>query len=133
MEKSRVKFESFLLVCLTLGLIVGQSTAYNKICYRVCFVCCMIGSESGMEACVALCKKLCSGYLPAGTSSTQTPVPTSFNVTPITDSQYFCTFGCSTVLCTNLSTKDNLGIKISVSLSVSLDCIGLKKIMHNFS
>lgn len=93
MEKSRVD-SSLLIVCLVLGLLVGQSTASFKDCYKICFISCVIGGKN-LVKCAAKCLKDC--VLPAS------------SVLNSNDAQGFCKLGCASSLCTNLSTKEDPG------------------------
>lgn len=93
MEKSRVH-SNLLIVCLALGLLVGQSTASFQACYENCFVSCVIGGKN-VAKCAAKCLPDC--ILPASL------------VPNLNDAQVVCKLGCASSLCTNFSTKENPG------------------------
>ena len=96
MEKSTVH-SSLLIVCLVLGLlvVVGESTASFKDCYKICFISCVIGGKNLIK-CAAKCLKDC--VLPAS------------SVLNLNDAQgFFCKLGCASTLCTNFSTKEDPG------------------------
>ncbi|KAK6264033.1 hypothetical protein SCA6_019467 [Theobroma cacao] len=97
MEKRGVS--AVLMVCLVLGILVGQSTAQgtNVLCYAACFIPCMADPNTTTFYCTIKCLKNC--ILPKST------------VGGIKDTQYFCKLGCATALCTNISTKEDPGEK----------------------
>ncbi|XWS20333.1 hypothetical protein CRYUN_Cryun31cG0092300 [Craigia yunnanensis] len=98
MEKRGVS--SVLMVCLVLGILVGQSTAQvvpDVICYGSCFVQCMFRSGTTAGSCALECLSKC--ILPKSTVGT------------IRDTQSFCKLGCATALCSNISTKENPAAK----------------------
>ncbi|XWS20334.1 hypothetical protein CRYUN_Cryun31cG0092400 [Craigia yunnanensis] len=98
MEKRGVS--SVLMVCLVLGILVGQSTAQvvqDVICYGGCFVQCMFRSGTTAGSCALECLSKC--ILPKSTVGT------------IKDTQSFCKLGCATALCSNISTKENPAAK----------------------
>ncbi|XWS16379.1 hypothetical protein CRYUN_Cryun34aG0082100 [Craigia yunnanensis] len=94
MEKRGVS--SVLMICLVLGIIVGQSTAQllpTAVCYANCFVPCILRPETTVGSCAIDCFKSC--ILPKSTVGT------------IKDTQSFCKLGCATALCSNISTREN--------------------------
>ncbi|KAK4581930.1 hypothetical protein RGQ29_025185 [Quercus rubra] len=91
MEKRRVG--SLVMLCLLLGMLVGQSTASFQDCYTGCFILCFIQTRN-IPQCSFKCIKDCI-----------TPPSTGIN------SQYFCELGCATYSCTNISTIGNPDVK----------------------
>ncbi|CAL9010235.1 unnamed protein product [Prunus brigantina] len=82
------------LVCLVLGLVMGQSTPQLfQLCYGACFGICIVKEHNPLK-CGIRCVKKCI----------LTPEPSDGHQT---NSLQFCKFGCATSLCTNISTKDN--------------------------
>ncbi|GAV72669.1 LOW QUALITY PROTEIN: hypothetical protein CFOL_v3_16157, partial [Cephalotus follicularis] len=91
MEEKSVK--SLLMVCLVLSLLLGQSTASFKKCYRK-FVDCVMNVDASLLLCAAKCVKDCIFHFPSA-------IPSS--------PQNYCKLGCATSLCTHLSTKEDPG------------------------
>ncbi|KAL5756212.1 hypothetical protein ACOSQ2_020958 [Xanthoceras sorbifolium] len=92
MEKRGV--QSLLMVFMILGLLVGQSAASLQTCYPICLVPCMI-IEKNLLKCAGMCLKKCI-FKPSSLDSQK-------------ENHYFCKLGCATTLCTNISTKEDLG------------------------
>ncbi|KAJ4718172.1 thionin-like protein 2 [Melia azedarach] len=92
MEKRKV--ESLLLVCLVLGLFVGQSSAAFTECYEACFIICFLTPGTTLASCATKCLKDCI-------------LPPNLHTLNLKDTQYFCKLGCATSMCANLSTKNN--------------------------
>lgn len=107
MEGKRVR--NAVLVCLVLGLLMGQCTAglFFKLCYGACFTICMVKKPHNPLTCGFNCLKKCAA--PAQTLDFQT------------NPHHFCKLGCATSLCTHISTKDNPSNYISLSLSLWLE------------
>ncbi|KAI6671936.1 hypothetical protein NL676_006821 [Syzygium grande] len=89
------KVKSVFVVCLVLGLFLGQSRAKFEGCYVKCFIPCVITPGKSLTSCAFKCLKDC--LLPPSDS--------------LMDTQYFCTLGCASSSCINLSSKDNPGEK----------------------
>ncbi|KAF8027530.1 hypothetical protein BT93_E0435 [Corymbia citriodora subsp. variegata] len=89
------KAKTLFMVCLVLGLFLGQSGANFEDCYKVCFLLCAITPGHTLFSCSVECLKDCI-----------TPPSDSLR-----DTRYFCKLGCASTLCTNLSSKDNPGEK----------------------
>ncbi|XWS20339.1 hypothetical protein CRYUN_Cryun31cG0092900 [Craigia yunnanensis] len=85
-----------LMVCLVLGVLVGQSTASFQSCYMGCFVLCVITPQKTVFSCSVKCLKDCI-------------IPSSTDLASLKDTQYFCKLGCATSLCANLSSKESPG------------------------
>ncbi|XVF86574.1 hypothetical protein PTKIN_Ptkin18bG0052900 [Pterospermum kingtungense] len=85
-----------LIVCLVLGVVVGQSAASFQSCYMGCFVLCVLIPQNTVFACSVKCLKDCI-------------IPSFTDLSTLKDTQYFCKLGCATSLCTDLSSKDNPG------------------------
>ncbi|XP_031376357.1 thionin-like protein 2 [Punica granatum] len=100
---SSVKPSSLAMVCVVLGLLMGahQSMASFPSCYKSCFVLCVIKPGETAFKCAFQCLKDCLVH-------SASPSPAS---ALSVDTDYFCKLGCSTSLCTNLSTKTNPGEK----------------------
>ncbi|KAK6264031.1 hypothetical protein QQP08_018766 [Theobroma cacao] len=96
---------SVMMVCLVLGLLVGQSTASFQKCYAGCFILCVAIPPNPVFSCAIKCLNEC--IIPSSTLESGK------------DTQYFCKLGCATSLCTDLSSKENPGMS-SRSLSLSL-------------
>ncbi|KAL5824848.1 hypothetical protein ACOSQ3_020911 [Xanthoceras sorbifolium] len=92
MEKRRV--ECLFMVCLVLGVIVGQCGAATsfKECYGICFITCVLTSANTTFGCAAECLKDCILNPP--------PIHTLKK-----DTHNFCKLGCATSMCTHFSTK----------------------------
>ncbi|KAL3721032.1 thionin-like protein 2 [Eucalyptus grandis] len=88
------KVKSVLVVCLVLGLFLGQSRAEFQDCYVGCFVACVVTGDNVVK-CSLKCLKDCIGLPSHG----------------LTDAEYFCKLGCASSLCINLSSKDDPGEK----------------------
>ncbi|XP_030464622.1 thionin-like protein 2 [Syzygium oleosum] len=87
--------KSAFVVCLVLGLFLGQSRANFEDCYKGCFILCAITPGQTLFSCSFKCLKDCIS-----------PPSNNLRVT-----HYFCKLGCASSLCTNLSSKDNPGEK----------------------
>ncbi|XP_022724807.1 thionin-like protein 2 [Durio zibethinus] len=86
---------SVLMVCLVLGVLIGQSTASFPSCYKDCFVLCVATPGNSPLICALKCVKNCILHTsPFGN---------------LQDTQYFCKLGCSTTMCTSLSSKQDPG------------------------
>ena len=103
MEKRGVSL--VLIVCLAMGSLVEQTSAQAgiaigvgvaAICYGACFIPCMLRPETTAGSCAIDCLKSCLPKSAVGGGG-------------LKDTQYFCNLGCSTALCSNLSTKENPG------------------------
>ncbi|XP_022723365.1 thionin-like protein 2 [Durio zibethinus] len=81
---------SMLMLCLVLGLLIGQSTASFQSGYKGCFILCIINSRNSMLSCSIKCLKKCTS--PFGN---------------LQDTQYFYKLGCSTSMCISLSSKQD--------------------------
>ncbi|KAK6284583.1 hypothetical protein POUND7_003535 [Theobroma cacao] len=86
---------SVMMVCLVLGLLVGQSTASFQKCYAGCFILCVVIPPNPVFSCAIKCLNEC--IIPSSTLESGK------------DTQYFCKLGCATSLCTDLSSKENPG------------------------
>ncbi|XP_030464623.1 thionin-like protein 2 [Syzygium oleosum] len=89
------KVKSVFVVCLVLGLFLGQSRAKFQDCYKNCLIVCAITPGKSLPLCALKCLKDC--IIPFSDS--------------LRDPQYFCQLGCASYLCTNLSSKDDPGEK----------------------
>ncbi|KAL3721033.1 hypothetical protein ACJRO7_005796 [Eucalyptus globulus] len=87
------KVKSVFMVCIVLGLFLGQSGANFQDCYPACFILCAITPGRTLFSCSVECLKDCI-------------IPPSDSLS-LRDTMYFCKLGCASSLCTNLSTKDN--------------------------
>lgn len=87
---------AMLLVCLVMGVLVGQSTASFQSCYVGCFVLCVIIPTNTVFSCSVNCLKNCI-------------IPTSTELSSLKKPQCFCKLGCAISLCANLSSKYNPG------------------------
>ncbi|XP_010249827.1 PREDICTED: thionin-like protein 2 [Nelumbo nucifera] len=82
-----------LVMIMVVGLVAGQTTADSfKDCYVKCFLLCLITPNTTALSCSWQCLKEC--------------------ITPpflSDDAHYYCSLGCASSLCTNLSTKKKPG------------------------
>ncbi|KAJ0075732.1 hypothetical protein Patl1_34108 [Pistacia atlantica] len=96
MERSKVG--GVLMICLVMGVLVGDSAgqsiqAFTQ-CFAVCFVSCVLTPGNDVPTCATKCITSC--LFPGPSKSLK-----------LKDPQYFCKLGCATSLCTNFSTKDD--------------------------
>ncbi|KAF8027527.1 hypothetical protein BT93_E0432 [Corymbia citriodora subsp. variegata] len=87
------KVKLILIICLVLGLCLGQTGANFKSCYRWCYIWCSFESRHTPFYCFIKCMNKC-----LHSSSHR-----------LYDIISFCKFGCAYSLCTNLSSKGDLG------------------------
>ena len=99
---------SLLVVCLVLGMVLGQSTASFKDCYVGCVGICAIQPPHNIFKCGLTCFKQC--------------IKPSSAINIQTNTHYYCKLGCATSMCANISTKEN----ISKFLSLSPICVNDK-------
>ncbi|GMY21353.1 To encode a PR protein, Belongs to the plant thionin family with the following members:, putative [Fagus crenata] len=90
---------SLLVVCLVLGMVVGQSTAAFQDCFVGCVGICVSRPSHDIIICGLTCLKQC--------------IKPSSVINIETDTHYHCKLGCATSLCANISTKENInGAKV---------------------
>ncbi|WCJ40704.1 hypothetical protein M5689_021613 [Euphorbia peplus] len=86
-----------LILCLVFGIFAEQSEAsFIKFlkCYKKCYVPCVVTSSPAL--CGFECVKECKSYEYDASSLNKKSI-----------SHFFCSLGCSSHMCTNLSSKDN--------------------------
>ncbi|KAM7475957.1 hypothetical protein LguiB_023200 [Lonicera macranthoides] len=111
------KLRAVVMVVLVLGMLIGQSRASFKDCYVKCYVFCIVDPSQTLCSCTTHCLKDC--IFP--------PSPLDVNH-PTHSYRDFCTHGCASSLCFNISTKQHPNGKNMQS------CVGScsKKCTKNF-
>lgn len=99
------KLRAVVMVVLVLGMLIGQSSASFKDCYVKCYVFCMVDPSQTLCSCTTHCLKDC--IFP--------PSPLDVNH-PTHNYCDFCTLGCASSLCFNISTKQHPSNSLSPSL-----------------
>lgn len=93
-------------VGLVLGLLLGQSEAFNPICYAGCVGECLVFHGSLMTCaikCIWKCLFALSDSLPADYQP---------------DSKSLCQFSCAAKFCANITTPDYIGTSLSLQISL---------------
>ncbi|XP_031255774.1 thionin-like protein 2 [Pistacia vera] len=97
MERSKIG--CVLMICLVMGILVGDSAGQSietfKRCYAICFITCVLTPGNGMSTSTCATKCIIDCLIPHPSDSLK-----------LKDPQYFCKLGCATSLCTNFSSKE---------------------------
>ncbi|GAV72672.1 hypothetical protein CFOL_v3_16160 [Cephalotus follicularis] len=105
MEEKRVK--SLLMVCLVLGLLVGQSAADFQTCFTTNFIKCITKDLSNVIPSAIPCaiQSLSACIFPSSPSPPTSTSPANI----LSTTQNFCKLRCAIRKCTHLSTKEDPG------------------------